>query len=109
MKIILSKSQWESIGKKAGWIPRDPTDVSDADLGPIMTAEEEENVLLGPEKNDPFSAYKDGYKRGLEAKKQGAQDTSDNPYRTDTETGTLKSDQWTRGFKDAFDGRPSAY
>ena len=109
MKIKLSQKQWESIGKKAGWMPRDPTDVSDADLGPIMTAEEEENVLLGPEENDPFAAYKDGYKRGLEAKKQGSQDTSGNPYRTDTESGVLKSDQWMRGFKDAWDGKPSVY
>lgn len=109
MKIKLSHKQWLRIGQSTGWAPRDPSEYSDVDLGPIMTADEEEEALLGPEDNDPFYPYKDGYQRGLEAKEKGTQDTSDNPYRTDTESGTLKFDQWRQGYQDAWNGRPSAY
>ena len=67
MKIKLSQKQWNLIGKRAGWIPRDPTDISDEDLGPIMTPDEEEEILLGPieEISDEemlIEAYKKGYK-----------------------------------------------
>ena len=61
MKIKLSQKQWETIGKKAGWIPRDTSDVSDKDLGAILTPQDEEDALLGPEDPlDPLYAYKDG-------------------------------------------------
>lgn len=108
MKIKLSQKQWKFIGKQAGWIPRDPIDISDADLGPVMTPEDEEEILLGPEEDDPFYAYKSGYERGLEAKKNGRVGSEGNPYRTDTESGLKKFDQWSNGFKDATEDRPLA-
>jgi ribosome modulation factor len=101
MKIKLSQKQWKLIGKKAGWAPRDPSDISDADLGPIYTADEEEDILLGPEENlsdeDRLKeAYRDGYEIGL---------TDDStirmPYRQDTETGSALSKEWFKGWKDA--------
>ena len=79
-----------------------------------MTADEEEEALFGPEEDvDPLYAYKDGYKSGREArenKEKGYRPVeADNPYRTDTESGIVKFDQWRQGFQDAFNARPSAH
>lgn len=110
MKIKISKRQWELIGKKAGWTPRDPMEFSDADLGPIMTPDEEEEVLLGPEDPyDPFYAYKDGYKKGSEDKKIGGYGDEKNPYGTHSNEALMKFDQWRNGYKDGYEGKPSAY
>ena len=110
MKIKLSRKQWELIGKKAQWIPRDPGEFSDQDLGPIMTADEEEDALLGPEDpHDPFYAYKDGYKHGVEDKKVDDMGRNINQYGTHSNEALIKFDQWRNGYKDGYEGKPSAY
>ena len=76
--------------------PIDLTNLSDRDLGPAYTPEQEEDALLGEEEIDENYAYKDGYQNGLRGF-----DTSDNPYRTDTELGKKKFNEWTKGFSDA--------
>jgi len=108
-KIKLSQSQWRLIGKKAGWIPRDPSEYSDEDLGPIMTPEEEEEILLGPEEDiEPNHAYKEGYKNGLLSLKDNSLPVV-NPYRIDTDSGVALFDEWRDGFRDAEKGFPSKY
>lgn len=115
MKIKISQKQWESIGKKAGWIPRDPTDVSDKDIGPIMTPDEEEEALLGPEEPEqPFSerlinAYNEGYNNGLLKKKNNKSDTTDCPYGNHSEQSSALSRKWFDGWRDAWESKPKAY
>ena len=107
MKIKLSKSQWENIGKVAGWTPRDPTEFSDQDIGPFYDADEEENALLGEEEDyDPDYAYNSGYDQGIASLKYKHLNEGDNPYRVDTEEGVKKFDEWRQGFKDAVTGLP---
>lgn len=108
MKIKLSKKQWELIGKKAQWIPRDPMDISDEDLGPILTPDEEEEILLGKEEEPgPYDAYQDGYTKGGEGTK--FKNVNINPYGLDTDYGRASFDQWEEGFSDAQNGKPNKH
>ena len=94
MKIKMSKSQWEQVGKTAGWMPRDPMGVSDLDLGPMYTAEDEENALLGKEDSIEevrVKVYEDGYQAGIAKETIG----NDCPYKS----GTNLSDIWWKGFE----------
>ena len=102
MKFTISKKQWEYIGKKAQWMSQDPSDFSDQDLGAIYTPDEEEIALQGEDDVDEDYAEKSGYEAGLLAKKNNNLDTSDNPYRVDTESGIKKFEQWMKGFQDAI-------
>jgi hypothetical protein len=105
MKIKLSKRQWEFIGRKAGWSPINLGDATDRDLDGALTPDEEEDLLLGPnEEVTPEMVYKDGYEAGLRDKKHPG--LSSNPYRTDTDEGVKKFDQWREGFRDAEKGIP---
>lgn len=109
MRIKLSQSQWRKIGQKVGWMPRDPGEFSDSDLGPIFTADEEETALLGPEEDaDP---YHDGMVEGTSDRKSGRHDHSANPYRIDTDEGVRKFDEWKRGYEDGWnsEGFEEAY
>jgi hypothetical protein len=97
MKIKLSQKQWELIGKKAGWIPRDPTDISDQDLGPIMTPDEEEDVLLGPEETmSPEERLAKAENEGYEYGKQHS-DTVGCPYGSHSEFATALCKKWFEG------------
>jgi len=100
MKITKSGEISEEFTKslKAQFVkqPIDLSDFSDRDLGPAYTPEEEEDALLGEEEIDENYAYKDGYKDGLRGL-----DTANNPYRSDTESGKKKFDEWMKGFNDA--------
>lgn len=98
MKIKISKSQWRKIGQNAGWMPTDVSELVDTDVDAIYSPEDEENVLLGPEEVNDNHAYESGKRDGQDPQKQM---TLDNPYRTDTDSGRKKYDEWMRGFKDA--------
>jgi hypothetical protein len=104
VSIKLSQKQWESIGKKAGWMPKDPSDVSDTDLGPVYTADDEEIALQGPDDNDPEYSFNSGILEGKRQRKLGHHDTSGNPYRIDTPEGQKKFDDWMRGFEVGWNG-----
>lgn len=110
MKFKISKSQWEQIGKTAGWMkkaqwsPSDLSDRTDTDLGPVYTADEEEDILLGKEENLTDEellqkAYMDGYKIGKEDL------PSTMPYRQDTDFGRALATKWLDGYNDAIRGR----
>jgi hypothetical protein len=94
MKIKISKREWLRAGQSSGWMPRDPINVSDRDLNPMYTAQDEENALLGKEESQESvdkSVYEDGFKTG--ASKEN--DSSTCPYRSDTKLSNI----WWEGFK----------
>jgi len=99
-KLKISKKEWTTLGKKAGWMPSDPSTFSDEDLGPIYDPDTEETALLGEEEGY-ISAYKDGYNDGVLAKKKDDKYFYSNPYRTDTQA----FEDWQRGFNDGWNGK----
>jgi len=104
MKITLSKSQWEQIGKEANWEPTDPSEFSDGDPGEIYDADSEESLLYGEDEVDDHHAYKSGYSDGLYDRSE-----SDNPYRTDTDNGLKMFLEWQEGFGDAKSKKPAKF
>lgn len=109
MKIRLSKSQWEQIGRKAKWIPADPSTYSDADLPPASSPQEEEDAIFGKDENDPNHAYNSGFEQGEASRKYKHISDLDNPYRIDTEEGKRKYDEWRAGFNDNLSSVPHKY
>jgi len=79
--------------------PIDLSNLSDRDLGPAYTPEEEESALLGEEEPDDNYAYKSGYSEGLRGL------TESNPYRVDTESGRSKFIEWRKGYADGQKNR----
>lgn len=105
-KITVSISQWNSLSKKAQWLPQDPSNFSDKDLGPIYDPDEEEIALQGEDDPiDPNAEYKEGFEAGTDSKTFPHISTSDNPYRVDTEEGKQKFDKWLQGFNDAINSQ----
>ena len=94
MKIKLSKQEWLRVGQSSGWMPRDTMDVSDRDLNPMYTAQDEENALLGKEESQEEvnkSVYNDGFKAGSSREN----DASSCPYKSDTRLSNI----WWEGFR----------
>ena len=109
MKIKISKKEWLKAGKHAGWVPRDPGEFSDQDIGPFYDAQEEEDALLGPEEPvnleaDNRRAYEDGYQYGLKNR-----DTLGCPYGSHSDRSIELTTFWFDGHKDAMDGKASKY
>jgi hypothetical protein len=118
MQVKLSKTEWERVGLKSGWLkkaginwyPANLSERLDKDVVGALTPDEEEELLLGAnEKEETHAAYFEGYEEGLIQKKKGNNDNSNNPYRYDTEAGRIKFDEWMNGFTDAFDGKPNIF
>ena len=101
------------MGRRAGWMPANLSDITDRDLSGALTPQEEEDLLLGPDEPvDVNGAYKEGYRYGLVDKQRGNQDagdTTDMPYRSDTEAGRAAFDQWLLGRQDAYNGKPPQF
>jgi len=93
MKIKISKNEWLRVGQSSGWMPRDPMGVSDTDLGPMYTAQDEEDALLGKEDSTEEirkKVYEDGYQAGSAKETDG----NDCPYRSNTNLSNI----WWEGY-----------
>lgn len=94
-KIVkMSKNEWMEIGKKAGWTPIDPSEITDEDVGPIYSPEDEESIFGKDEGGGNSFAYKDGFRCGIKSKTDKIICIEDNPYRADSE----KFEFWRKGF-----------
>ena len=92
---------------------RDISDLTDRDIGPFYTADEEEDALLGQDEpelsEDEYEkeAYSNGHKEALGRSEY--EDMSKNagywcrpPYRTDTDMGRRLDNAWRKGYWDAL-------
>jgi hypothetical protein len=72
MKIKLSKSQWEEMGKKAGWFKEQSVTSKTDKNDPNFKQKKEQSVTSKIDKNDPNFKQKieDAYFRGWESKEE---------------------------------------